>query len=87
MNDWTIFESAMIFGIFCLIIVICGAVYGLCVLARRIYESIQREVKFRYYFREIRNPRKYAKRSRDKREPVWDFILKLFGIDSTGFNV
>lgn len=85
MNDWTLFESGMIFGIFCLILLAGCAVYGIAMFVRWLYAAIQSEIRYRYYFREVRNPRKYAKRSRDKKEPMWDIILKVFGIDKTEF--
>ena len=48
-----------------------------------LWNRLQREIKYRYYFREIRNPKKYAKRNRNKKEPMWDFILWFFRIKPT----
>ena len=82
-NDWTITEAAMVFAVFCVIILICGAVYGSALLLRSIWHAIRRELDFRYISRELRNPRRYARRRRDAREPIWDALVYIFKLEGT----
>lgn len=82
-NDLTITEAAAVFAVFCAIILICGAAYGIGLLLCGIWEALRRELEFRYISRELRNPRRYARRRRDAREPIWDILVYIFKLEGT----
>lgn len=80
MNDWTLIESAIVLALICLPLLIASAVYGIVTFVKRLYSSIQSEIEYRYYFRRVRNPKKYAKMRRGAKEPMWDFLLNVFAV-------
>ena len=82
-NDWTITEAAVVFTLFCLLVIIGFAIYGIMTVFRKIWARLRKELEFRYISRELRNPRRYARRRRDAREPIWDIPVYIFKLEGT----